>query len=326
MFTRCSVCEYLKLLIEQTPRDQCALRERLKDRLGLHFDFHAAQRLALGRVEEEVAQSGGAHWCMLIDKMDQRKTVVPCVWSQLATPLFKEVDKRLVTGLNGSMWFGTTQTTHHRRAVFDDCQHGAEMQSNTFLWNLHRVATEEGFLTTHWSICADNTRKETNTQYTMWFLVWLLCALDNTPLWWIDVLFLLVGHTHNKLDRFFSRNAVALAGRGYFTVVGMLRQLQPSLLHCTVKSNHLSQVWAWKELMGHPCTRGMRNLDPVHAFRFERSGGIYVQWKQWCTAEAWCKPILLVPAEQWYALALFRPVCLDMAFPTRRPAHIGMDK
>ena len=30
-------CEYLKLLIEQTPRDQCALRERLKDRLGLHF-------------------------------------------------------------------------------------------------------------------------------------------------------------------------------------------------------------------------------------------------------------------------------------------------
>ena len=52
MFTRCSVCDYLKLLIEQTPRDQCALRERLKDRLGLHFDFQAAQRLALGRVHE----------------------------------------------------------------------------------------------------------------------------------------------------------------------------------------------------------------------------------------------------------------------------------
>ena len=158
MFTRCSVCEYLKLLIEQTPRDQCALRERLKDRLGLHFDFQAAQRLALGRVEEEVAQSGGAHWCMLIDKMDQRKTVVPCVWSQLATPLFKEVDRRLVTGLNGSMWFGTTQTTHHLRTVFDDCQHGAEMQSSTFLWNLHRVATEEGFF--------DNALVHLRRQYT----------------------------------------------------------------------------------------------------------------------------------------------------------------
>ena len=118
---------YLKLLIEQTPRDQCALRERLKDRGGLHFDFQSAQRLALGKVEEQAAQSSGAHWCMLLYNMDQRKTVVPCVWGQLATPLFKEVDRRLVTGLNESMWCGTTQTTHHLRTVFDDCQHGAEM-------------------------------------------------------------------------------------------------------------------------------------------------------------------------------------------------------
>ena len=109
----------------------------------------------------------------------------------------------------------------------------------------------------------------------MWFLVCLLCALGNTPLWRIDVLFLLVGHTQ-QVGYILSR-IVALAGRDYFTVVGMLRQLRSSLLHCTAKSNHLSQVWAWKELMGHPCTRGMRNLDPVHAFRFERSDGIYVQ-------------------------------------------------
>ena len=111
-------------------------------------------------------------------------------------------------------------------------------------------------------------------------------------------------HTEQVLY-IFSRIVVALARRGYFTVVGMLRQLQSSLSHCTVKSNHLSQVWAWKELMGHPCARGMRNLDPVHAFRFERSGGIYVQWKQWCTDEAWGKRILLVPAVQISALASF---------------------
>ena len=39
-----------------------------------------------------------------------------------------------------------------------------------------------------------------------------------------------------------------------------------------------------------------------------------MQWKQWCTDEAWCKPILLVPAEQMSALASFRLACLDMAF------------
>ena len=39
-----------------------------------------------------------------------------------------------------------------------------------------------------------------------------------------------------------------------------------------------------------------------------------MQWKQWCTDQAWCKPILLVPTEQMSALALFRPACHDMAF------------
>ena len=77
MFTRCSVCEYLRLLIDQTPRDQEPLRNALKSRLGGHFEFQAAQRLAHGRIEEECEQSGGQKWFMLIDKMDQQKDRVP---------------------------------------------------------------------------------------------------------------------------------------------------------------------------------------------------------------------------------------------------------
>ena len=313
MFTRCSVCDYLKLLIEQCPREEHDLREFLKDRLGRHFDFQAAQRLAHGRVEEEAAQSAGEHWLMLIDKMDQRKTVVPFVWSQLRTPLFKEVDKRLITGLIGSMWFGTLRTSHHVRTVFDDCAHGAEMQSSSLLLNLHQTAMQEGHLPKHWTIGADNTRKETKNQTTMWMLVWLLCALDGTALWIIDVIFLLVGHTHNKLDRLFSRIAVALAGHDYFTVVGMLHRLVGSLA-CNVQTGHLSQVWGWKELLNQRGVSKMRNLDPVHAFRFCRSGGIYMQWKQWCTDESWSRPVLLIPQDGIPLLGLFRPPCLDMEF------------
>ena len=314
MFSRCSVCEYLKMLIEKTPRDQEEVRGHLKDRLGQHFDFQAAQRLALGREEEDAAQSEGSHWCTLVDKMDQRKSVVPSVWSQLSTPLFKDVDRRLVTGLIGSMWFGTLQTTHRLRTLFDDCMHGAEMQSSSLMWDLHQVAMDEGHLPRRWSVCADNTRKETKNQYTMWFFVWLLCALCDTSLATIDVLFLLVGHTHNKLDRFFSRLAVALAGRDYFTVVGMIRLLQESLKYCRVESGHLSQVWGFKELMAHRCTATMHNLDPVHAFRFSRSGGIYMQWKQWATDLEWSKPVQLVSRDDVPLLAAFRPSCLSMTF------------
>ena len=134
------------------------------------------------------------------------------------------------------------------------------------------------------------------------------------------MIFLLVGHTHNKLDRFFSRVAVALAGRDYFTVSGMLSHVQKQLRYCDMQSDHLAQVWHWKALLELPCTRSMHNLDPAHAFRFSRSNGIYVQWKQWCTDEPWSKPLLLVPPCEILILGAFRPECHVMAFPSEGQA------
>ena len=44
---------------------------------------------------------------------------------------------------------------------------------------------------------------------------------------------------------------------------------------------------------------------PSARLSLERSGSIYVQWKQWwCTDEAWGKRLLLVPAEQISALVV----------------------
>ena len=124
----------------------------------------------------------------------------------------------------------------------------------------------------------------------MWFLIWLLCALSDSPLRCINVIFLLVGHTHNKLDRMFSRISVALRGKDYFTVEGMLRRVRESM-HSHVHASHLAQVWQWKGLTEGDmpgATRRMHNLDPVHAFRFTRDpGGIWMQWKQWCTDDSW---------------------------------------
>ncbi len=76
--------------MDQTPRGQDVLRSALQARLGGHYDFQAAQRLSHNRLEELCAQSGGRRWFMLIDKMDQSKTVCPTIWSQLPTMMFKE--------------------------------------------------------------------------------------------------------------------------------------------------------------------------------------------------------------------------------------------
>ena len=280
MFTRCSVCEYLRLLIDQTPRGQDKLRSALQGRLGDHYDFQAAQRLSHIRLEELCAQSGGRRWFMLIDKMDQSKTVCPTIWSQLPTKMFNEQEKRLITGLIGSMWFGTRHTSNHVLTVFNDCSHGSEMQCSAILTLLHEVAMTEGHLPEEFNIGADNTPKETKNQHCFWFIIWMLCALDGTPLKAVNVVFLLVGHTHNKLDRMFSRISVALRGKDYFTVEGMLRQVRETLRSMFLHSNHLAQVWQWKALTAGDmpgAKRQMHHLAPAHAFRFTMDGGVWMQ-------------------------------------------------
>ena len=215
------------------------------------------------------------------------------------------------------MWFGSKLTTHHVRTVFNDCAHGSEMQCSAILQNLHEVAVREGHLPQVFVIGADNTRKETRNQYCMWFLAWLLCALYETPLRSIEVVFLLVGHTHNKLDRLFSRISVALRGQDYFTVVGMLRKMRERLHYCQLHAGHLAQEWQWKALVEDPLPGGTRhkhNLDCAHAFKLTLDHGICMQWKQWCADQSWSRPVKNIQAHEVARVGNWRPEPGHMEF------------
>ncbi len=314
-FVHCGLCEYLRMLIDQTQRGP--LREAFKSRLGEHFAFQAAQRLAQGRLEEVCAQSGGRKWFMKIDKMDNTKAVCPTVYSQLSAPFFKDLSLRLVTGIIGSMWHGTLSCQHHVRTLFDDCEHGSEMQCSAILENLWDVSRTEGHLPEDFYIGADNTYKETKNQHMINFLVWLLCVLERTPLRTITLCFLMVGHTHDALDRFFSRLVMALRGRNWITVEEMLGKLRQGLSYTTVRHGHLRQVWAWKELL-RPDALGQH---PLHGLRFvhcielsRRNHGIAIRWKQWLSDTTWSEPVIICPAERVAATAAVRPRTVPMNF------------
>ena len=117
---------------------------------------------------------------------------------RLSSPLFK-LGTRLVCGLNGSVWAGTSKITHHLRTPFEDAPHGANMQSSSILLNVHQAALEEGYLPSVLHLGADNTPKETKNSTTLTFVVWLLCMLADTSLYECQIHFLLVGHTHNEV-------------------------------------------------------------------------------------------------------------------------------
>ena len=62
MFTRCGVCEFLKNMLDSTPREQTQLHAAIRDRLAKHYAFQSAQRLAQSRLEEQRLRSSGSEW------------------------------------------------------------------------------------------------------------------------------------------------------------------------------------------------------------------------------------------------------------------------
>ena len=70
--------------------------------------------------------------------------------------------------------------------------------------------------------------------------------MADVPLHSILMIFLLVGHTHDEIDRFFSRLRVAIAGRNYYTVDGLMKLILDGLPGFNVRHSHLHTVWGWK--------------------------------------------------------------------------------
>ena len=146
--------------------------------------------------------------------------------------------------------------------------------------------------------------------------MWLLCALKDTCLWSILLVCLIVGHTHDDLDRFFSRLKVALAGHDFYTVAAMCEVLMTNLLGFDVKYTHLMQTWGWKSLEDMGCP-AFGALGHIHALNFFRHKGTWVKWKQFMTSSSWSTPILLIPEHRMADVAAWRP---DLKLNKFKPA------
>ena len=201
----CGVCDYLNYQIDCCPRSRYEYLAGLIRRLGQHYNMQSAQRLAQDRLEETCNQSEGRAMFMKIDKMESRAVNVPCKWSLSNMSFFRD-GNRLQVAIIGSWWAGAPKSPPiHLRTLFENVEEtGSEMQFSAVLLNLHEKVKQEGRLPHEFCIGADNTAKETKNKFFVWALIWLLCVMEGEVLWSVLLTFLLVGHTHDKLDRLFS--------------------------------------------------------------------------------------------------------------------------
>lgn len=125
---------------------------------------------------------------------------------------------------------------------------------------------------------------------------------------------LIVGHTHDKVDRFFSRIRAVLAGIDYFTWHQVRDLVMSKMRGFRMEMEHLTTAWCWKELdaLDLPPLIGQRNVHCLNIFR--HGGCIWLKWKQYMTSKEWSRPILYVPAADVARIASFRPTAKPLDF------------
>ncbi len=63
----------------------------------------------------------------------------------------------------------------------NNCNNGSKLHCNAIMQNWRDVVMTEGHMPRKFTIGADNARKQPRHHYCMWFVIWLLCALSDTP-------------------------------------------------------------------------------------------------------------------------------------------------
>ena len=199
-FTHCGLCDYLRCVVASAG-DADAKRHAVL-RLGEHYDFQAAQRIAMNAMIAASERDPTELFVVSWDKMDQAKTIVPRV-KALANTLFFKSGHRLVVSMIGCLapcaWQRPLFYT-----VFEDQTHGGNMIASLLVDVLLEATSTIGTLPRRVFVQANNTGKETKNTVVLWAAVWLLVHLKGTRLEAIEFGYLMVGHTHDLVDAVFA--------------------------------------------------------------------------------------------------------------------------
>ena len=273
------------------------MRHNLLLRLGEHYEFQAAQRLAAGNIfaaSERDPDFLAVSW----DKMDQSKTMVPRV-AALANTLFQKGGDRLVVSLLG-VSVPAILATPLVYTVLEDQVQGSDMICSLMIDVLEQASKVRGELPRRLFVKADNTPKETKNTIVLFGAVWLLAQLKGTRLETIEFGYLIVGHTHDSLDAFFAYINKAVHGQDVLSL--------PVLFACLNRRmknpppwRRLRDVYAFKDQQ--PMRSSPKNIvgigGPHHVrVTWGRDGSIFVDSKRWLTSPSWSAPVCVCDREQ----------------------------
>ena len=288
-FSQCQWCSELKNMIKKTTGKT---KEFWQVQLRTHNDWQMRERIKQANHVNKSSHPETAHdyMVLMIDGMDHSKTSLPHF---ARTPKDLDSAERLKTHITGVHVPGWRERPFTCYTWHDRFPTGSDSVITMILKTLCDYAkAHNDKLPPKLFLHMDNCWRENKNRFVLGIahlLVHLGCFKR------VDLCFLPVGHTHNIVDQMFSRFAVAMQDKDFFTVEDLHRICQEGYIasSCTcgkrfvVKKNnlgsgpcscplvpvhfeHLDEMACWKPVLLEHMTKQITGISKPRYFRVQR--------------------------------------------------------
>ncbi|CAH1239932.1 Hypp5908 [Branchiostoma lanceolatum] len=278
-FNKCDVCHDLRKAVrEATTAD---LRASIKADLDLHWEQQKQERQVYwGKVASSLSEPM-SKLSIIIDGMDQTKTSLPH-FMQTTKESEKWKMKMHVTGV-------LVHTIGVGYAFIDNLRwpHDSNLTCTVLLATLRKVATKyNNRLPDTLFLQMDNCWRECKNRFVFAFLGYLVLRNVFRE---VQVGYLLVGHTHEDVDQFFSQVAYRLGKEDATTVEELAKTIEACFPN--VQAEELDAIFDVKEYLGDVSNNLEQHSCP-HAFRFRKgpNNELVFEYKDYGIDDVWKLP------------------------------------
>ena len=297
-FSKCQTCWEYRTCWEASTMNS-AQKQLVRERLNLHQAVQVEERKDYWRAKQNAILYPKESMCLIVDGMDQNTTMVPKLRQAV-----KGIEGRYVkTHLCGILVHGEGLYSD----VWIDSHH--KHDSNQVITSIMNVINDVrdcrgGLLPPVLRIQADNCGRENKNQY-----MFALCAALVGLGYFAEVYlsFLLVGHTHEDIDKRFSVISNTLKHHDINSMQELMELIQKGASHTEafISVRHLEYVWDWKKfsipyLYNGPNT--FVGISTKHHFKFYlKEKTPFVQTKDYVRDPLWepaegCQCLTEVPS------------------------------
>ena len=271
-FAKCTLCETLRERADKS--DFVSEKEMYETALRIHQDGFKKERMELYRLitatADNTTRAEDKRYIFMLDGMDNSKTTLPHRHIKIKAWESKKLLKTHVTG--GMSYTGNPLPEVYAWTWHDDFGKGVNVSAAHIL-RLLQQAPQPLPPILHFQF--DNCVSENKNQYLFCFLSWLIEMGTAKEIY---VSYLPVGHTHDRVDQYFSRVAMWLRVHNALTLTENNnpnnRCLHEALQQCystnPPKVFHLDECADFHSFFT-PYSAGLHNFTTKRYFKFAKN-------------------------------------------------------